>query len=262
MYNFFKKMYNSFRSGIKKLRDASDYKKQERESELRRLNQRDLNYVAQLLHINRARSEERGVYEHLLNHTRGRYLTNISRIFKGEDLIQVEERGLGILYEFNKGPGFVVADKNLHEQSKKDLESRLFGISSSNGSFKNRDKKTRSSKYFAMKIPNSSSNCYSNQIANISSNNKGAISNIANALAGYVIDNKKIISPHKRTWASRISNLEDELLRNNFSNYDAVELVKIKNALSANKYLTKKKANHYKRAISLLDRAIERVDNA
>jgi len=115
--------------------------------------------------------------------------------------------------------------------------------------------------YVAMYVKDFRSDCFTNTLAKISSEYSGSIKKIADSLSGYVYNKDSIISPHKRSWSSRVDVLEDLLFENNFTRRNVEKLIEIKDVLSKNKYLTSKKKEEYQRAVSLIDKVVKRYKN-
>jgi hypothetical protein len=114
----------------------------------------------------------------------------------------------------------------------------------------------------ALYISSFRDDCFTNKIANVSASYQGVGRDVANILASYVkSDSSELVSPHKRSWKSRVDNLENAILNNNFSSKDGEALKEIKDALSKNTYLVNKKSDLYEKAVSLIDSAIRRGSN-
>jgi hypothetical protein len=120
-------------------------------------------------------------------------------------------------------------------------------------------RKTGNSEFSAQYMNSFKDDCFTNIIAKVSSSYSYPIKNVADTLASYVTDSTELISPHKRTWRSRISNLETAITNNNFTGEDRKALLKIQDALSKNSYLMNKKSDLYAKAVSLIDFAINKA---
>ncbi|MFP4568124.1 MAG: hypothetical protein ACLFN8_04210 [Candidatus Woesearchaeota archaeon] len=101
-------------------------------------------------------------------------------------------------------------------------------------------------------------NSFTYKIAQISKKNTGAVKNAADVLAGYVQTNDGgRLAPVNRGWAQRINELEQIIDANKFDKKNVDELVDLIDAISQNKYLRTKKTAQYKRAVELINKAIE-----
>ena len=196
---------------------------------------------------------------------KNRYWTNILRIFSNKELHQEEESRLGIKYHNLGKKKFHVSDQQKMLSVEKDLEHKIlnYGLpeykNDTSDKLKNYSSNNNQLDELSAKYINSfSGNSYTNKIANISMNSEGVVKTLADTLAGYVTLKNKVISPHTRTWKSRVLELENVLLKNNLTEKDQDQINEIKETLSTNKYLVTKKNKEYQKAISLLEKASQR----
>ena len=222
---------------------------------------RETTYLKSLIDLEKKKELDDIVFDDAHKTVRDRFYSNFWRVLSGKELIQDEENSLGIVYSYvgsssYKKKRFIVKDSDKYSVALKNLESKLENSSSSKH-FTEIAKK--SEKVFAKYISDFRDDCFTNSLARISSKYSGLVSCAANVLAGYVSsDSIGVVSPHTRSWASRVSNLEDVLSNSNFSIHDESKLLELKSALSKNKYLVSKRKREYIRAVNLINSAIRK----
>lgn len=253
MFNYVSNIYNGIKKKFHQIKKAYLLKKQELKTEQIDYVQKEKQFldVAIAYHNNKFAEQEN--FRNQKRKVKERYWDNIKRILNGKDLIQDE---VGRAKELYASP------KINNQQKTEKLEKKLKNYSCKNYSYKNNNYEINTNNNFSAKyISSFKKNCFTNQLANISKNNNGSIKELADTLAGYVVNEKQNIAPHRRTWTNRLQNLEEKILANNFSKKDSEEIESLKEALSQNKYLVKKKPKEYKKAISLLNKAKKRRYN-
>ncbi|MFW6272721.1 MAG: hypothetical protein ACOC2U_02945, partial [bacterium] len=269
----FSRAYQSMTRTFIDIQKAHKFKQKEYDFNARRMDEIIADYALESINIKRKLTRELRLLEHLKRDVSARYRKNIGRVLKGKSLIQTEEEKCGLKYFLTHSSKFSIEDNERFEKVKSDLENMVSGetnhSSKSNKTYNDSHELSsiKSTENYvatldegcALYLNSYDANCYTNKIAKISAGNSGSIKQIANALSGYVSGgDDKIISPHKRTWESRVNNIEELILKNNFTQSDRDKLSQIKDTLSKNKYLTTKKKEQYEKINKLLDNAIER----
>ncbi|MCC7574375.1 hypothetical protein KO361_02190 [Candidatus Woesearchaeota archaeon] len=281
--------YVSFLNKFSFLKKAKAYRVAEFVEASDRINSRYRGYLDQLVLLENKVKVEESNLEYLKKSVNKRYWSNICRFFSGGNLLQDVEDRSGLKYFFDKFPGLVVVDKDkyevvksemdkvlgkyeVHDFLKKTVKSKKRKVVSGSVSASSIDSYVDDSlierddfvngsyKFSASHIKDYRSDCYTNLIADISSDNSGSVKCVADVLASYVKDssNKLVGAPHARSWKSRVSNLEKVISNKNFNSKDISSLRKIKSALSRNSYLVNKRKDLYEKAVSLIDSVAER----
>ncbi len=251
--SFFSRMYGGVKRFFNDLSRAYSLRNEELRPALVSLDKTECSFLEQSI---RAEKEKRSALEnfnYVKEDVNKRYWSNIWRVLSGKSLVQDHESdNLGISYH-NLGPvglkekRFVISDKEKFEAAERDLENRIRNHGSSNyGGLS------------ASYVSSFRDDCFTNELALIGSEGS-VVKGVASVLAGYVSSSSgEFVSPHKRSWKQRISELEDLVVSNNFGSRDVKELRRVKSALSKNKYLVNKKKSEYNRAVELIDKVIER----
>lgn len=240
---------------------AYSFRREELKPAFEFFDKRETSYLKNFIELEKKKEFDNIVFDDAHKTVKDRFYSNFWRILLGKELIQDEEDSLGIVYSYVGSSGykkkrFIIKDSDKYFVALKTLESKL-KENSSNEYFSN--PVVNSEKFFAKYINDFRDDCFTNSLASISSKYSSSVSLAANVLAGYVSSSSKgIVSPHTRSWASRVSNLEEVLSNSNFSVDDESKLLEIKSALSKNKYLVSKRKKEYVRAVNLINSAIRK----
>ncbi len=243
MLNYIKKQYISIKNKIADIKKAYEYKSQEVIPILEVYGRSNNEYLNTIKNHKTFERENRKLISDVRADVKKRYFDNIFRIFKNKPLHQDEEKELGIKYNNLGGHRFYARDKTRYTRAKEDLEYKI-----NNRTYEKKEPE-------AANITTYKQDTFTNKIANISQKNEGVAKKIANALAGYVREGDELIAPHKREWSERICELENILIENNISKKDRDELENIKDALSKNNYLVKRKRKEYEKIQKMIEKA-------
>ena len=261
MFGFINNAYNRVRKVFGDFSRAYSFKREELKPAYEFFDKRETSYLKSLIDLEKKKELDDIIFDDANKTVRDRFYSNFWRVLSGKELIQDEEDSLGIAYSYvgsssYKKKRFIVKDSDKYSVALKNLESKLENSSSSACVV---EPAKNSENVFAKYISDFRDDCFTNSLARISSEYSGSVSAAANVLAGYVSSGSEdVVSPHTRSWSSRVSNLEDVLSKSKFSFRDKSKLLEIKSALSKNKYLVSKRKKEYVRAVNLINSAIRK----
>ena len=260
-------LWNKIKSFFNKLYRTHNYIGVELQPALAFINEKEVDMLSKRIEFEKKQRVYVDRFNEVKSDVMKRYFSNIRRAFLGKELHQDEEARFGISYHNlgsvdSKRKRFVVKDNAKFEDAHKQLETLVnepYVSPQASSVGVSKPYNVSNSGVFAKYVDSFRADCFTNKLAVISSSYSGSVKAVADTLAGFVHDESgSLVSPHKRSWDSRVSALEDLIISNNFGSEDLATLEDVKSALASNKYLVTKKRAVYEKAVLLLDKALER----